>query len=757
MTYYWKKIKYFLSLFAPLVASFIVSISWNWYHIPFSQKEKIIYQTISYTILILLFFLLTKKIITAILRKKTTLPFWSNILPTYLDRLFLVFSLLFLVFFSNNELVSLIYFGLIISILCLTLESVFKYHPQADIFKNINRLIFVWVLFLFIFNSVCQYFAFKYYILDPGAKYYNVSLFRSLAMTALWLGLYSISYLIFLKIQKKTRYLFVIFLATLFALFIFLWSVNIGILYYSGLNLSPTAIFHAEGSSKIFYNYITYILLSFFFATLTFFILLKKKIIKAHKKFPSRYWQLYHYAIILISIASLLTLASFRTTPEFFIIKSFYNFLSGQKTQIILNPIIKEKLKRFGINYEYENFYLAHKDKLENGTTVFLPQELKDKKPNIIIIFLESFSARLTSVYNPEQLPGITTGLEMMAQNPNTTIFKKYFNASTPTVTGLMSQLCSILPPTGHNEIEKEGRLRSHRLLCLPEILKKNGWQYTNYITAVNKDFAHKDSIFKSMGADEVYGTKELYEIVKAEPLSWGFSDHQLFPAMEKIISAKNEPYLAMLSTVDTHPPFTLAKDMVYYEDGKNNLLNSIYTTDHAFKTFWEEFIKKPQAQNTIVVAVADHPVFPGAITKDRFPDVADKINYYDETTFMIYIPGNILPKNIDVYSSGIDFTPTILNILNIDTANAFEGHSILNERKKYPNILGMHELGLYINEEYKGTRKTEYSTPEMISCQEKDFSTDPNSPLNLCEFLNFYQWKRQAFEEGRFWEKNNK
>ncbi len=512
---------------------------------------------------------------------------------------------------------------------------------------------------------------------------------------------------------------------------------------------------HAEGSSGVFLNRITLLLTIFGLVGLFSFFALKKKIIHYHKELPPRYWRVYHWSIIVIAIVSVAGLTSFRTAPEFAIINSFYDSIAGQKNTVILQPIVKEKLKRFGINYQYDEFYIAHKKNVYPATsTPLLPSQLQNKKPNVIIIFLESFSSRLTSLYNPTQVPNSTPGLELMAKTPGTTVFKKYYNASTPTITGLIAQLCSFLPPTGHNEIEGENRLRSHHLLCLPKILKENGWQYANYVTAVAKDFANKDTIFKSMGVDEVYGTEELRDTVKAEPLSWGFSDHQLFPAMEKIIANKKEPHLTILSTVDTHPPFTIAKDMVYYGDGKNNVLNSTHTTDDAFKIFWEKFVSSSAAQNTIVIAVADHAIFPTAITKDRWPDVAGKLNFYDETVFSMYIPNSILPKEVDQYASSLDFTPTLLQTLGINIPNSFDGHSIFDDRSSYPNLLGMHELGLYTNEVgLNNTRITKYSTPSALRCSETDFTTDPSTPLTLCEFLNFYKWKRQMFEQGRFWE----
>jgi len=750
-----KKLFRKISALLPGAASFVIAASWNWYHLPHRPHTKIILITLAATAILWILYIVGKKILTLILRKKTTHPFWTTIFPIYLNRLYLAFSTLFLVFFSKHEIISLIYFALAITFFFFNLESILKQHPAGKNWVTVNRLLFIWAMFLFIFNSICQYLAFSYYILDPGAKYYNVSLFRAWAMTAMWMGLFSIAYLLLLKIKSKIRYFLLSLMILLFTIFVIIWSINIGILYFSGLNLSLTTIIHAEGSSGVFFNRVSLILALLGLSSLILFTLIKKQLLRHHRNLPVHYWRAYHYSIILIALISVISLTSFRTTPEFAIIQSFYESLSGQKNQVVLQPVVKEKLKRFGLDYQYDKFLVAHKDSVFSGTSPSLtPTQFKKQKPNVIIVFLESFSSRLTSVYNPTQVPGATPGLEKMAANPNTTVFKKYYNASTPTITGLIAQLCSFLPPTGHNEIEGENRLRSHHLLCLPKVLRENGWQYADYITAVEKDFANKDTIFESMGTDEVYGTEELRDIVKAEPLSWGFSDHQLFPAMEKILATKKQPYLAILSTVDTHPPFTIAKDMVKYDDGKNNVINSAHTTDDAFRIFWEKFVISTMAQNTIVIAVADHAIFPTAITKDRFPDVAGKLNFYDETTYLIYVPNSTLPRTVDRYSSSIDFTPTLLQILGINIPNSFEGHSIFDDRANYPDLLGMHELGLYINEPGENnTRLTKYSTPSAIKCSESDYTTDPKTPLTLCEFLNFYHWKRQMFEQGRFWE----
>ena len=115
--------------------------------------------------------------------------------------------------------------------------------------------------------------------------------------------------------------------------------------------------------------------------------------------------------------------------------------------------------------------------------------------------------------------------------------------------------------------------------------------------------------------------------------------------------------------------------------------------------------------------------------------------------------PPPTLPKEVNTYASSIDLAPTLLQILNLNPENSFEGHSIFDDRDKYQNLLGMHEYGLYINQESDGKRKIDYQIPSQLKCGAKNDTVNSSTPLTLCEYLEFYKWKRQMFEQGRFWE----
>lgn len=633
-------------------------------------------------------------------------------------------------------------------------------HPQANHWRTVNKSVFALLLFLFILFSGFQYIAFRLINFDGYLKFHNIVLFRAWAMTMFWMLGFAVATLIYWKTKHVVRYVALGVWSLFFILVLAFWYINIGIMYFSGLYLSPLMLEVAAGSSGVIFTGMTAIISFVGIITLLLFIALFRVIIASYQTSSFRQWGYYSLALIAVALFSIFGLSSFKNTPEYIIVRNFYHYFLGTREEVVLSTIIEEKLKRFGLHYNLDSFNITHKDKIFSEQKNLLSPQFNEIKPNIIIIFLESFSSRLTSVYNTD-FPGLTPGFEKMAADPGTIIFKNYFNASTPTINGILSQLCSFLPPTGYTEIEVEKNLQRLRLLCLPTVLKEfGGYKSATYITAVDKEFENKDAIFLSMDTDHVYGQQELKNMISGEPLSWGYSDHQLFPTMWNLVKAETqEPFLMMLSTVDTHPPFDLAKDMVPYQDGKNNVLNSYRTADDAFGAWWQEFTKSKFYNNTIVIAVADHGVFPGAEIKKLFPNDAKNLSFYDENMFMMYVPNrtqakNALPKEVGAYASSIDVAPTVLQLLNINVANSFEGRSIFDDKTHYPNVLGMHEYGLYINEQVGNGRQIRYQVPSEIVCAQTDFSTVSSAPLTLCEYLEFYKWKRHMFEQGRFWKK---
>ncbi|MFA5127486.1 MAG: LTA synthase family protein [Patescibacteria group bacterium] len=740
----------------PITASFIISAGWMWYHYTHHPHAKFIWMTIAVAAAILVANKIFKELYRWLIIKFERHYFWRTDFYYFLDELFFLCSLYFIVFFSRNELLSLGIFAVVSLAVFIRLDDFLGRHPDDD-WRTAGRAIFVLGCVIFFVDAFFQYFSYANYILDSNIKFYNIVLFRSIAMSTLWMAGFALASMLYVSIAGRFRHAFLVFWLAAYIFALFIGVANVGVLSQSSLYLSPEVVAHAGGGGMKVYLWPGVILVAAFLAVSTIFILVIGRFVKKHNNIDRRVWYFYDFGIILLALMALFTVASLRSTPEAKILAAFVNEWRGANPTATLNPVVQNKLEKFGITPNLNEFYINERDNVYSTTTKLLPNKFDKKKPNIVIVFLESFSSRLTSVYNPD-LKGLTPGLEAMASATGTTIFHKVYNGSTPTITGLLAELCSFLPPTGHNEIQNEKHLQKHHLYCLPKALSDNGYESNLYITAVDKEFANKDSILGSMGVKESWGTFELSKKISGAPLAWGYSDHQMFPELYnemKVKRAENaEPFLLMLSTVDTHPPFNLAKDVVSYGDGSNNLFNSYHTTDDAFAKFWNEFVKSDFATDTIVVAIADHAVFPTAYDKDTLPNLAGKMTFYDELAFMTYIPDSILPKEVNTLASSLDLAPTLLQILGINTANTFEGRSIFDDRAKYPNLLGMHEFGLWIDQTSFTTTSAQidYAPPMDLNCTEEIIGASSTAPLTLCEYKNYYEWKRLMLEEGRLW-----
>ena len=753
-----KKILNFFKVRLPLIysaaGSFLLSVGWNWYLTPHHPRRHWLFAVVVAWAAVFVGYWVLKRLYRYLMVRYGRHFFWQDKFYRAWDELFFIFSFVFLIFFFKNELVSFAYVSAVFAFFYWRFNAYFSFHPNSLGWRTVNHSLFLFAYFIFFLCGLLQYTAYHYFILDTAA-HTGVVVFRAWCMSMFWLLGFAVSGVIFCRLRGLWRFIVLSVWSLLFFLALVVWTFNVGVLYFSGLYVGPMFLQHMEGGGQVAENKVVLILILLLIVSVALFVRVLKYLVRAYRIGPRRYWYFYNTLIIFTALASLFSLSAFRHTPEFTIAKTFYDFLFGNNVGIKLDPIVQAKLERFGLKYQTDQFKVAHKEKVFDKPMTLLPAKFQSTRPNIVMVFFESFSSKLNSVYN-SRFPGLTPGLERMASDKNTTVFKNYYNGSTPTITGLMAQLCSVYPPTGQNEINFQNLFKDHRLLCLPKILRENGgYQYANHITAVPKTYSHKDLIYTRMGMDEVFGQDELAKYIEGEPLSWGYSDNQMFPVLEKFMKEKPQPFLMSLSTVDVHTPFTMTKDAVPYSNLKSPLLDSVHSSDNAFGKFWDNFVKSEFYDNTIVIAVADHAIFPVSYPKELFPELADgSATYYDEITFMMYVPDTILPSTVNTFSSSVDFTPTLLQMLNLNVPNSFEGHSIFSERQAFPNLVGLQEFGLYINEQLpSGKRVASYDLFSRLDCAPGDFTNSTSSPLTLCEFKNYYDWKKQMFSAGRFWE----
>ncbi|MEE9125897.1 MAG: sulfatase-like hydrolase/transferase, partial [Planctomycetota bacterium] len=328
-----------------------------------------------------------------------------------------------------------------------------------------------------------------------------------------------------------------------------------------------------------------------------------------------------------------------------------------------------------------------------------------------------------------------------------------FFNSSTPTVTALSCSYCSYLPATNpHTWWLPENNHGKTRLRCLPHILRDQGYHTTHAHTMENK-FGGAGEVLIGIGFQEVLGQKALENVLREPAMHWGYSDHQLHRFLvRRLRDGKHKaPFLLSAATVDSHAPFVSDADSVPYGDGKNELLNSIYTADHAFGLFWNYLKGSPYFHNTIVIVLADHAMFPGKEHADVRGGEDITGRYYDRILCGIYNPMYLMKGRSNVVSGQIDLTPTILHMLGLNVRNHFEGHSIFEGRKLFPELVGMHEYLFWIFQKVDG--KPTMTNFQLADMKGRGVGFDATSPvLTQAEYYHYYQWKKALHVNNRIW-----
>ncbi len=414
-----------------------------------------------------------------------------------------------------------------------------------------------------------------------------------------------------------------------------------------------------------------------------------------------------------------------------------------------LPPILAKKLQSFGLQIDEKARLPFKKEKVFSKPHPF--KKIKEGKPNFIILYFESLPADLMNVYG-HPLPKLTPYFDEMSQISY--VVEDFFNSSTPTFNGILSSLCSVYP-TMHGLSDRKAIPNLPKLMCFPSIMGERGWD-TVFIREISKKYASMDRMLSHIGFSTVLDMHDIQKLLKEKHKHWwGYSDHQNFRFLVEKLKRKDfkEPFMVSLTTVDTHVPFRLPSDGKAYKKNANKVINTVYNADHAFGVFWKYFKESPYFENTILMVMADHTLFPG---KEHANARSQNITmrYYDRIPLIIYNPFHEMVGRKKVMSGQVDLLPSLLHLLDINVANSFEGQSIFEDRSKYTNLLGVHEFHLNINQLIKGKRVEDNFLLNHVMNQCDLDQVDHSQPhLTRCEYYMFYRWKMALRQQNRLWQ----
>ncbi len=290
----------------------------------------------------------------------------------------------------------------------------------------------------------------------------------------------------------------------------------------------------------------------------------------------------------------------------------------------------------------------------------------REFKYNVVMIMLESWSGAYMQSYGYDK--PTTPFFDDLRKKSFTTLAT--MAGGHRTTEGIFSTMCSWQNPLGQTVAQSQ--LQNYAYRCLPQILNERDY-HTAFFQGTLKNTSGTGAFAQLLGFKHSYG-KEDVDDYQYPHNSWGLQDPDLYRYVMKQIKLMPQPFFVGINTNSTHstelPPGV--DPQFSGNDPETPYLNALRFSDEALKSFMLSFANYPELSNTIFILVADH----AGRSRNSAKSADGTFNKY-LIPFLIYAPGIVKPKQLDMVSSQRDIAPTLLYTMNIDGKAPFTGMAL--------------------------------------------------------------------------------
>ncbi|MDE5624238.1 MAG: LTA synthase family protein [Alistipes sp.] len=274
---------------------------------------------------------------------------------------------------------------------------------------------------------------------------------------------------------------------------------------------------------------------------------------------------------------------------------------------------------------------------------------LRTRRPNVVVVILESFGLTVMDA----EAEGRPVMPRMQRLKKEGLWFGNFFANSFRTDRGEVAILSGFPAQTRISIMKLPAKSRN--LPSLARSLGREGYR-TRFVYGGDLNFTDQASYMYATGWQQLYWQKDF--AFDTPPADWGYDDRVMCDWFgEQVIrwSAEEEPFLAGLLTLSSHPPFD-----VPYAKFEDRMLNASAFADECVGRMIDRWKASPAWDDLLVVLVADHSVaYPPTLAyneplRHRIP--------------MIWTGGALAaaPREVAEYASQIDLCATLLGQLGI-------------------------------------------------------------------------------------------
>ncbi len=304
----------------------------------------------------------------------------------------------------------------------------------------------------------------------------------------------------------------------------------------------------------------------------------------------------------------------------------------------------------------------------------------KQKKPNVIVILIDTLRADHLSAYGYER--STSPNIDKFARDG--ALFKNAFSTASWTPPGTTSVL-SGLYPTGHTnqppkrltDAQLTGIKIPQNIKLLPEVLKANGYQSA---ALTSNPWITKEFDF-DRGFDVFYYSKHLD--------AKGILDRSR-KSVSRFMENPEKPFFLYLHLIDPHAPYTAHPEFPF--SGKLNVReysetaladinaydSEIAFTDAQLGSFFEFLKSKNLYDDTVIALVADHGE---AFDEHGLTGHGFNLNVEEVHIPFIIKSAGLKGEYADTVSQ-VDLMPTILDVVGLEAPYPLAGISLRDSEK---------------------------------------------------------------------------
>ncbi len=290
---------------------------------------------------------------------------------------------------------------------------------------------------------------------------------------------------------------------------------------------------------------------------------------------------------------------------------------------------------------------------VEKDTTISI---FKVKKPNIVVLLLESWSADLIESLGGEA--GITPNFRQLeAEGLLFTNFYTSANRSQQAMGSLFAGIPGIPITTITNHPEKYAALPS-----LVQDLKKVDY-YTSFYFGGELIYGNILSYLMHNEFDKIVEGKDLDAIMPRGKL--GVHDEYLLKHFALALNSQRQPFFSTVFTLSSHSPYDFPKSSdIQWPKLEKEFVNSAAYSDYSLGEFFKLAKLQSWYENTVFVVMADH-------SHNTYRNHELQSFAYHKIPLLIFGPAlvdSLRGKQFDKISGNTDVTATLLAQLGLSS-----------------------------------------------------------------------------------------